>query len=608
MAEPSPARWEAILRHLLIIALYICSIAAPLPAAGTIGLGDTLEDTYVLTGLDGRAMRLADFPSPKGRVLIFFSIVCPTSRIYAHHLKRIHAEYESRGIKLIAVNANVNETPENIAAFVGKDQLEFTILRDINNRLADLLEARSTPHAFLFNSQGVLQYHGEIDNGFGVAEETTSQGLWEAMDALLAGEPVPRAETPAFGCIIRRVHTPPTDISPDAPTFTRDILPFLQRNCQTCHHEGGIGRVAYNDYDLVAAWVPDMRDSIRAGNMPPWPARSDINDFAGSRALSDADRQLFERWIDEGMPKGDPSDAPEPLDFPNEWTMGTPDLVLIPEVPYTVEAVGQDEYRCFVIPLDLKEDVYVRGIEILPDAKEVVHHVAIYLDVTGKAIELENADPRPGYESFGGIGFETSGFLGGWAPGNSPLLLPEGIGRPLPKKCHIVIQMHYHKSGRVVQDQSKLGVYLHKKPVKQVLAEEAVASRLLFIPAGVPRFEVSGGITIDQDSHVHAILPHMHLIGKEIKITATFPDGSVKPLIWIDEWEFAWQETYAYKEPIALPRGTRVNLDAVYDNSADNPNNPNSPPKFVRWGEESSDEMCIAFLFVTRDNENLLEK
>ena len=552
-------------------------------------------------------MRLGDFPSLKARLLVFFSIECPTSRIYADHLNRIHAEYAARGVTLIGVNANFNETPENISSFASTQHFEFAILKDVNNRLADLLDAQSTPHAYLFDVDSILIYRGEIDNGFGDPKETTSRGLWDAMDALLAGESIARPETRSLGCIIRRVHARPPEVSPDAPTYTRDIAPFLQKNCQTCHHTGGIGRVAFDNYDIVAAWAPDMRDSIRAGDMPPWPARADVNNFAGARTITERERQTFFTWIEEGMPYGNEAEELEAVKFKEGWQLGEPNLILEPDEGYVVDAVGQDEYRCFVVSVDLEKEAWVRAIEILPDAREVVHHVSVYLDESGRAIELQKADPKPGYASFGGIGFAASGTLGGWAPGNTPLLLPEGIGRRLPAKCHVVIQVHYHKSGREEVDRSKLGIYLHNAPVKQELAEEAIASRLLFIPAGAERHRATGGTTLREDSTILAILPHMHLLGKEIKVTATLPNGEVLPLVWVDDWEFNWQETYVYAKPMALPRGTRVDLEAYYDNSANNPKNPNRPPRFVRWGEGSSDEMCIAFLFVTRDNENLLE-
>lgn len=606
------ARYDALhatrpdlLTRLFCCALYIWCIS-PDPARAETGLGETLSD-YALTGLDGRAMRLRDYSAEKARLVVFFSIDCPTSRIYADHLKRIHADYGPRGITLIGVNANFNEMPGDIAAFAADQGFDFPVLRDVRNRLADELGAQSTPHAYLFDAAGVLVYRGEIDDGFGNEAETTSRGLWDALDALLAGRPIPRPETRSIGCIIRRVHTPPGDADPDAPTYTRDVAPFLQANCQGCHHAGGIGRVAFDDYDIVAAWAPDMRDSIRAGDMPPWPPKDGVNDFKGDRDLSEADRRMFFDWIDAGMPYGKEEEAPEPLTFSDSWTLGEPDLILAPDEPYEVEAVGPDEYRCFVIPVSLEQDAYVRAIEILPEAREVVHHVSVYVDETGRAAALQDADPKPGYESFGGIGFAATSSLGGWAPGNTPLVLPDDVGRRLPANCHIVIQVHYHKSGRREFDRSQLGIYLHERPVDKLLVEEIVSSRLLFIPAGAKRHRVTGAITIGEDSHILAILPHMHLLGTEIKVTAAYPDGTVLPLVWIDDWEFNWQETYVYREPLPLPRGTRIDLEAWYDNSADNPKNPNNPPKFVRWGEESTDEMCIAFLYVTRDDQNLLE-
>ncbi|MCZ6632235.1 MAG: hypothetical protein O7G87_02455, partial [bacterium] len=260
------------------------------------------------------------------------------------------------------------------------------------------------------------------------------------------------------------------------------------------------------------------------------------------------------------------------------------------------------------MPSTLDEDHYVAAIEVLPGSREVVHHISVYIDVTGRAKILQGTDPNPGYPSFGGVGFPVSGTLGGWAPGNTPFQLPDGVGRLLPSGSDIVMQVHYHKIGQATADQSRLGIYFAPKGVHKKLHEEIVNSRLLFIPPNLKRHKVTGSVTITQDEHLLGILPHMHLLGTEIKVTATYPDGTQIPLVWVSPWDFNWQETYVYKTPISLPRGTRINLEAYYDNSADNPRNPNHPPKFVRWGETSTDEMCIAFLYVTLDSENLKQK
>jgi hypothetical protein len=342
--------------------------------------------------------------------------------------------------------------------------------------------------------------------------------------------------------------------------------------------------------------------------MPPWSPKPKFGDFVGERYLSQAEVDLFTQWVESGMPEGVLFDRPPTRTFPEGWDLGEPDIIMTPDEAYTVEAVGQDEYRCFVMPLSLPEDRYVAAIEILPGAREVVHHVSVYTDVSGRAMALQESDSRPGYSSFGGIGFPVYGALGGWAPGNSPFWLPEGVGRFLPSSCSVVMQIHYHKSGKEIKDRSQLGIYLAKKPVQKQLHEEKVSGRLVLIPPNVKRHKITGSLTIQQDEQLLGILPHMHLLGTEIKITATYPDGTVVPLIWIDPWDFDWQETYVYKAPVSLPQGTRINLEAYYDNTTDNPRNPNNPPKFVRYGEESYDEMCVAFLFVTLDEENLLQQ
>jgi thiol-disulfide isomerase/thioredoxin len=573
-----------------------------------IAIGARLDDLF-LKDLQAYSQNLKDYRSDRGLCVVFFSVVCPTSRKYIPHLSRIHEAYEARGIRLVAVNANYNESAEEVRAFVVEQAIPFVVLRDPRGQAADFFGAKSTPHAFLFDADLTLLYNGEIDDGFGIEEHTTSRGLWDAMDALVSGSKVAQQVTRPFGCAIRRRPPGPDGpIAPDTPTFNKEVSRLLQKRCQDCHREGGIGRVPFITYENVRAWAIDMRDSIRNLTMPPWPAKEGYGNIAGSRRLSEDEIGLFSRWVDAGMPEGDPEDRPPDRTFKAGWTLGEPDLVMIPDEPYEVEAVGQDEYRCFVMPLELSEERFVSGIEVLSKATELVHHVSIYTDGSGKAMALQNADPRPGYSSFGGVGFPVSGPLGGWAPGNTPFLLPEGVGRALPKRCDIVMQIHYHKSGKAEIDHSRLGIYLTKKPVDKLLYEEAVASRLLFIPAGAQNHRVHGSITITRDEHALAVLPHMHLLGSEIKISATYPDGQVVPLVWANPWDFDWQETYIFKEPVPLPRGTRISLDASYDNSTRNPRNPNNPPKFVRWGEESSDEMCIAFLFVTRDDEHLLQR
>ncbi|MBT4138409.1 MAG: redoxin domain-containing protein [Candidatus Latescibacteria bacterium] len=584
--------------------LTLCSLT-PLKAE-PLKIGHKLTSVS-LTDLNEMPITLSDLTYDRAIILVFNSIVCPASLKYHIHQTQIHNTYGPKGVRIVAVNANFNETNDALQKHYQTYPVPFPIFRDPNNTLADHLGATHTPQAFLFDQNKVLRYRGEIDNGWGVPENTTSRGLWNALDALLANQNITQTNIPSFGCEIRRRPQSAATITPDTPTFHRDILPFLQNRCQSCHRPGGIGRAAFFDYMEVLAWAHQMRDSIDARIMPPWKAQPGYGDFKHSRWLSDKEMNTFGKWVDASMPEGNPTHAPEPIQFPESWALGEPDLILKTEEAYPVEAIGRDEYRCFVLPTNLTKDRFVSAIELLPGEREVVHHVSVYVDVSGKARMLQDLAPNVGYPSFGGIGVPLYEALGGWAPGNTPFILPEGIGRRLPAGSDIVLQIHYHKIGRAVDDQSRLGIYFAKKPVEKRLYEEVINSRLVIIPPNVKNHKFTGTLTIDQDEHALGILPHMHLLGTEMKVTATYPTSEKKVLVWVKPWDFNWQETYVYQEPIALPRGTRITLEAYYDNSSDNPNNPNNPPKLVRWGEESTDEMCTVFLYVTRDNENLLE-
>jgi hypothetical protein len=255
-----------------------------------------------------------------------------------------------------------------------------------------------------------------------------------------------------------------------------------------------------------------------------------------------------------------------------------------------------------VLPTGLTEDKSVVAVEVRPGNPRVVHHVLNFIDTSGRGRALDEKDPAPGYNSGpGGVGFLPSGALGGWAPGNMPRFLPKGIGRSLPKNSDLVIQMHYHKTGKPEDDQTSIGIYFAKEPVTKAVKTFPLTNLRIDIPANEPRHQISQSVTLPFASTVIAITPHMHLLGKEMKVTATFPDGKSSTMVWIKDWDYRWQDTYIYKEPLVLPKGTKLDLVAYFDNSAGNALNPNNPPKRVTFGEETTDEMCFAFLEYVTD-------
>ena len=362
--------------------------------------------------------------------------------------------------------------------------------------------------------------------------------------------------------------------------------------------------------------------------MPPWKPTPGYGEFKDSdkRVLTDAELATIAKWADSGAPAGNPKDAPPPARFARGWRLGEPDIVIQPSAAYHLSADGDDVYRNFVVKTNFAEDRYVSGVEVRPGNSAVVHHMIAYIDgkpangeYASEKLDGKDHDGQPGYTSFGGPGFNPTGMLGGWAPGNDPYLFPDGVAQIVPRGSRIVIQVHYHKDGKPETDLTRLGVHFCKTTVEKLVTGGLDINFSFRIPPGAEHYEAKGtwitgsGSDINMshseltsDQHILAITPHMHLLGREMKVWATLPDGTEKPLVWIKDWDFNWQMTYFLKEPLAAPKGTKIHMVAYYDNSANNPRNPNRlNPKTVGWGESTFDEMCIAFVTATRDDEHL---
>jgi hypothetical protein len=409
--------------------------------------------------------------------------------------------------------------------------------------------------------------------------------------------------TQAIGCAIPR--PTPVRTAAGTPTYYRDVLPILQEQCQSCHRPGQIGPFSLTSYTEARNWAQEVKEFTKTRRMPPWKAEPGYGEFDGVRRLSEREIAVLARWADAGAPEGNRRQAPRPKQWPKGWALGQPDLVLSMPEEYAVEATGDDVFRCFVLPSGLTEDRDVVAAEIRPGNPRVVHHVLCFYDTSGAARGLDAKDLGAGYASTpGGIGFIPGGAVGGWAPGNMPRYLPAGVGRRVPKGSDIVMQLHYHKTGKPERDRTTIGLYFAREPVSRYLKVWLVGSPNIDIPPNAARHQVTGellfpsGGTAPHDGVAINITPHMHLLAKEIKVWASLPDGTTRELIWIRDWDYRSQETYRFKEPVALPKGTKFHLVAYYDNSSGNPLNPSSPPKRVTFGEQTTDEMCFAFLEV----------
>lgn len=401
------------------------------------------------------------------------------------------------------------------------------------------------------------------------------------------------------------------------PTYTKDVARTMQEKCQRCHRPGDIAPFAMTNYEDTVIWAEDIARVINNRIMPPWKPVEGHGEFRDNFGLTAEERKTILDWIAAGTPQGDPSDAPPPRPETGEWELGEPDRVLTMAEPFNVPR-GRDIYRCFVLPVGLDADKWVDAVQVVPGNRAVVHHVILYLDATGQAEKLDANEEGPGYTCFGGPGVEVEGSsvatldffssLGGWVPGARTLRFPEGIGMYLNKDARVIMQVHYYPGGRPGPDQTKVGIYYSQKPVNKRLRYIPVLNTSFKIPAGANPHEVKASMDIPffLSATAWQIVPHMHLLGRQIKMEVEKRDKSVEPLIYIDNWDFNWQNFYMYQKPVALPSQSTVRVTCTFDNSADNPKNPSNPLKTVGWGEGTEDEMCIGFLGVTFDQENLL--
>lgn len=566
---------------------------------------------FALADAAGKKWTLGD-QKAKAVVVAFLATECPMSNGYLPVLAEVAARYADKGVTLVGVFPDPDATAAQVAAHAREYKLAFPVFADPTQVSVAALGPKVTPEVVVLDADRVVRYRGRIDDGYSSRGKkkpvVTRNDLAAALDELLAGKAVGEPETKAFGCPIE---SPAKKPAADAPvTFYRDVLPVFQSHCQSCHRPGQVGPFSLASYKSAARWGELCVEEVEAKRMPPWkPAPNDL--LAGNRSLPPEAAKVLKQWVARGMPEGDPKDAPPPAKFSDEWAFGEPDLILEAPEDITVDATGPDLFRVVVFPTNLTEDKFVVAVEVKPGNPRVVHHTVNLIDRTGLARKLQaeaeakrkpdDPDRGPGYSVKMGFGFppDIAGMLGGWAPGLLPKKLPDGVGQRLPKGADLCVQFHYHRTGRVEKDRTKVGLYFAKKPVAERFLTIPVPGLFWAIPAGAKEHVVDSSWRATEDLTVYRLMPHMHLLGKDIELFATAPGGKEQSLIRVPAWDYNWQEQYDLKEPLKLPRGTVLRVRATFDNSAGNPLNPSSPPKTARLGEQTTDEMCFVFLGVS---------
>ncbi len=413
-------------------------------------------------------------------------------------------------------------------------------------------------------------------------------------------------------------------------TFSEHVAPIVFDNCTSCHRPGEAAPFPLTSFAEVRPMARHIARLVQSREMPPWKAAPTDYAFSNARGLTDDQIAVIQRWVADGMREGDRTKLPAMPPFPDGWQLGVPDLIVRMPEPFEVPAAGPDIYRSFVVPLNLDRDTWVRAVDFRPSARSVVHHSLFFLDATGAARERDARDPLPGFA--GGMGgarlagaggggrlagllgsgasdqqFARAGDLGGWALGGRARELPAGLAFFVPKGSDLILSTHFHPSGQAEREQSTVGLYFADAPPTQAFTAiqlPPLFGRLegLDIPPGEKRYTISDAFTLPVDVRAFGVGAHAHYLGKEMKLTATLPDGVTKTLLWIKDWDFSWQEPYQFKDFVSLPKGTRLEATISYDNSVANKRNPSKPPVRVTWGEESTDEMGSISLQVVAAN------
>ncbi len=388
-------------------------------------------------------------------------------------------------------------------------------------------------------------------------------------------------------------------------TFNRDIAPIVYQHCAPCHHEGGIGPFPLMSYTDVHKHARQIVDVTARRFMPPWPPQPGYGDFVGNRRLSESQIRLIANWVQLGGPQGDSRDLPAPPSYSSEWQLGPPDLILRMPKPFVMSSSGKDVFRNFIIPTGLKETKYVRALELRLDNTRVVHHANIVLDRTQSLRSRESEDGRPGFPGMdvtteaAANDFDPDSHFLFWKPGTVLRPEPDDMSWRLDPGTDLILNLHLQSTGKTESIQAEIGIYFSPRPPTRFpMLIQLEHDGAIDIPPSSCTFAVTDELRLPEDVNVLAIYPHAHYLGKTIEAWATLPDGTRKWLIRIPDWDINWQAVYEYRRPVFLPKGTKVAMRITYDNTTKNPRNPANPPKRVKAGDLSTDEMGHVWLQV----------
>jgi peroxiredoxin len=532
---------------------------------------------FALPDQHGKIHWLHDWRQSKLIVVVFVGVDCPLAELYAPRLVNLANELASKQVALLAIDSNEHDSAAEIARYADTHHIPFPILKDAGQTVADSLGATRTPEAFVLDERRVLRYRGRIDNQYAIGVRRAQPGrcdLTVAVEELLSGRPVSRPVTQASGCMIDRQAPPHTS----ALTYCRDIAPLLREHCVACHRPGQIAPFALLTYEQVKRRARSIGLAVADGRMPPWYADPSHGKFANDVHLSEDEKACIQAWVRSGCPEGNPADLPPARQFTDGWNISRPDVVVsIPE-PFTIPAEGTIEYQYFEVDPGFREDKWVRAAEIRPGNRAVVHHCLVFLK-------------QPGSTKVFAMGALGSYCLEAMAVGSPPTQLPDGMAKLVPAGSRFLFVVHYTPIGKVQTDRTSIGlVFAEPGKVRKEVATKLLTDPELCIPPRAADHRIEKTYRMPGDVVLLSMFPHMHLRGKSFRYEVDYPDGASEILLDVPRYDFNWQNKYVLAEPKYLPRGSLLRCTAHYDNSENNPHNPD-PDATVRAGPQSWDEM-----------------
>ncbi|HEX3148650.1 MAG TPA: redoxin family protein [Gemmataceae bacterium] len=556
---------------------------------GEHGVGRLAPD-IAFTDVNGKTGKVSDFKDKKAVVIAVTSTSCPKSLKFAPTLARHEKAYREKGVAFIFVNAVATDEPADIEKAIAEHGFTGPYIHDKDGAFSKAIGALTTTDTIVLDPARTIVYHGAVDDQYGsgyTLDEPRHRYLIPALDALLAGKSIAIPATEAAGCDL--------DLEPakstSALTYHNQVERLVQAHCIECHRKGGVAPFSLETYKDVVAHAGQIKKEVDRGTMPPWfaaaPAKGPTP-WLNDRTLTATEKGDMLAWLKGDKAEGNVAEAPRPRTFDEGWQIGKPDAIIRPTKPVKVKAEGTMPYQNVMAESNFDEDKWIQALEVRPSAKQVVHHVLVFV------LPPEKKGERPNL--LDGIARnEGQGYYAIYVPGNSTLVYGEGFGKRFPKGSKVRFQIHYTPNGTATEDTTELGLIFAKEKPKYEVRVAGIVNTWFQIPPGADNHAASSLLPVPFDAKIIALLPHMHLRGKAFRFEAKAPGGKNETLLDVPHYDFNWQLRYEFAEPRPVPKGSMLFATGWFDNSDKNPANPDAT-KTVKWGPQTFDEMMLGYV------------